>query len=477
MKTFLPYYSTLLVGVLFAFLTSCTDPIGVGGDLLDEGISGTDVVEIPVEISTLLEDSLLSFRYVDSTTATRLNTFVFGRTEDPVFGVRENSVALVPSLASLPLDANDQPIFPAFMTSPARLIDSIVLVLPLDAERPFYADSTQFFFDLLELQASVDLERDYYTNETFSAREGTSLSSESRIVGTREDRLLSDTTFYTADRRSHLRIPMNEAFVRRIDNLGTEAFLDGDTFREDIFPGVVLRPTEQTRGLATLRPRRPGSDIDDGFYVYYRDSDTTRAIYRMPLATWLPTYTTDTEGALAADIVNQGPNQQLTLLSGPAGYLPQIRLPNLDQLDGAIINRAVLVLPVVEPEGYSYDDYPLPPNLGLYYEIGTSGVLASTDDRNSLGPVNVALQRRFLGSELITTEDGLRQYEPSLTIHLQSILNGDRDPVVYLRILPERVDATRVMFAEDVTPGQAILATSSAPARRALLRVTYSTVE
>ena len=64
-------------GVLFLFFTSCSDPLNVGAELLDEDLASVGFTDtFQLKFRTEIGDSVRAF----SPTSSSISTFLFGRT-------------------------------------------------------------------------------------------------------------------------------------------------------------------------------------------------------------------------------------------------------------------------------------------------------------------------------------------------------------------------------------------------------------
>ena len=107
----------------------------------------------------------------------------------------------------------------------------------------------------------------------------------------------------------------------------------------------------------------------------------------------------------------------------------------------------------------------------LFYRQRSDNLLAPIEDRFQLlgsrtGSASIDF---FLGGAL-QEEDGRQFYSPALTLHLQRIVDGQVDPVIYLRVFP-------TVFTNPRTPARVFLNTTDGDPLAARLRVTFTELD
>ena len=416
--------------LLVLILSTCTDPIEVGADLLDDdSISLGQTTSLPLDITTVRGDSFLVYPLTNEASVPRPT---FGRIEDPVFGTTDHSWYVTPFFERLNGTAR---VVPDFVNSSGRRrIDSIVLIVELDTAGGFYGPGRVFDIAVEEIADPVPELDPYYSN--FEPLPVTNaLSNDGPVTLSKTPMMVHDTVYTGGDTilRPHFRLRMSEELVDRFENeLAAEDLVSDSTFWP-FFAGVKLSLNSPSDALAYLNPASSNTTNYTGFNVYYTSNTGRDTVYRFFPQFWLPNYRFDYVGALAEDVLarDEGGNT-VTLLQGQGGLLARIQFTNLDELAGTIINQARMTFTVQTPEGLDYEDFPAPDDLRLFYRSDEGRLLPILDELR-LGLSNPDLVDLFLGGNRKNTENG-EVYEMNLTVHLQGVLAGDFPPEVYLQV-------------------------------------------
>jgi len=145
--------------------------------------------------------------------------------------------------------------------------------------------------------------------------------------------------------------------------------------------------------------------------------------------------------------------------------MTEINFPDLTMLEDKVINQAEIVFFREMIENYSYDTYPTPSNLGLYYRTN-NGILVPILDRQLLrNPDFTSVVNNFIGGNELTDDEGNVFYRPRFSVHLQRMIDGEVPATIYLRVIPVDRDASRV-----------ILGGPEAPVRPATIKVIFTEI-
>ncbi len=461
-------YLFFAAAALILLQSACTDPITVGSDLLagDRAELG-QTVDIPFTTRVVPDDSLLTY---DASNNAAVGTFNFGHLNDPLAGEWIHSVYIIPELnRRQSTGLIDQPVF---ASRPEVLVDSVVLILPIDTSQALYGPGRLFPYRLNQLAGAVDQSRDYDSNVSFP-RGFNELNRENVFLATRAPRLLYDTIVARGADSSrynfpHVRIPFDQQFVDQL-NLRDASTFESDTTFWEFLAGFQLEPTEVTNALLKLQPlpARAGEVPFAGLYFFYPDTlDQRPTFYRAPLSLSLPRYERNYAGSLAGDLLLQGTNNERTFLGGQASLMTEINFPDLSSLEDVVVNQAEIKLYLEDVAGYDYADYPHPTFIALYYRDG-SGNLTPILDRQLLGNPNSSLAiRQFLGGNPQEDEDGNIFYLPRFSVHLQRMIDGTVPSTIYARVVPL-----------DRDPSRALLAGPEASVRPATVKVTFTKLD
>lgn len=461
------------VFALLLLLLACTDPITVGSDLLDEDRATVGEMDsIAFTTRVVREDSLLAF--VGTTGSYQApGAFSFGQLEDPTFGKTVHGVYLTPLL---PYDQSSLPLIPPFASQRDAVVDSVVIILPIDTLRGFYGPGRTFPIVAEEIAASVTPLEDYY-NDLELATEGMNVAADASFTASLEPQLVRDTSITSPGlERAHVRVRLTDAFAQRIDQLPASAYASDTTF-SDNFAGIYLRPDGTSDALVTFTPSQNTNETAySGINVYYRDSTGTPNFYRMAFLLALPSNQYDFGGSFVEPLLDAGEDNDIVALVGQSGLMTEINFPDVASLANRVINRAVLEIPVADVEGVDYTDFPLPTRVELFYRASADGPLINIADRvellrssSSLGSnISISNTLFFLGGEL-EEEGTLQYYSPAFSIHLQRIVDGEVPPRMYLRVSP--------LQAQEIRSARALLNGPAAAVNPARIRVTFTDLD
>ena len=452
----------LAVAVL-CVLGSCTDPITVGSELLDDDRATVgQTTDIPFTTRVVREDSA---RTLEGVRPVGPDGYTFGRLEDMTFGVTDHSIYLVPQPQRNA--ATGLTIVPNFVQQPFVRVDSVVLLLPIDTLKAFYGPGRSFPFSLRELSERVASDAVFYSDTTLSTTGG-NLAEQDVFTATAEPTVVRDTFLLdSALLRAHVRIRMAQSFVDRSNALEVSDFVSDSIFRETL-PGLALLPEGNANALISLLPPQQQSELFyRGLNYYYTDTSGTQRVDRIGFRQVIPSYQTDYTGSLVGELLNQEVANDLVAVAGEGGVATELTLTGLNSLAGRIINRAVLEIPVAELPGVNYDDFDLPGRVELFYRAG--GVFVPITDRVELlrSQTRVDGVNLFIGGPL-REEGGLRFYDPAFSIHLQRMIDGDVPPRLYLRVTP--------LLNNEPRAARALLNGPAATDRPARIRVTFTDV-
>ncbi len=452
MKTISP--TVYLAGLFLAFLFSCTDPIQLGQEIIEE-----DIIQVAVTDTFLVRTATVSTEPVRTYSSPDddlilLSRAPFGQYQDPVFG-RVASNLLIQ--LRLPKDNFGFPVETFFQDT--TVFDSIVLILPYASGEGYgKVEGENMGIDLFRLGDRLDPNIDYFTDTQlpilggplYSGQNLISLDSVQRINYRQGN---ADTVSFP-----HLRIPLDE-------QLGMEFMMadsltyTSDSLFQDFFQGVEIRPTLVSGGLLDLDL----STSSGGLFIYYRRDDTLQTTYQFTFASpavRTARYEHVFSGSPVVGFLNTG-QDSLAFLQGLAGPMIELTFPQLNQLNNVIINKAELVLSVAEWPGDSTDLYP-PPDQLLVSQRSSEGELLVIDDVRNLtfDPTFPAVwtfdQAFFLdrvlpagsfGGQIEGGENGGPDvYRINLTAHLQDFIEQGGTDKLFLSLNPKAQSPERVVF-------------------------------
>ena len=436
--------AALAIGLLPTLFTGCTDPIDVGSDLLDEDratVGFTDTLDI--NAITVIGDSVRTYT---SNLSTQLTTYLFGRMEEPLFGTTEASIYMTPLLQR----SQTTGLYVDFNYSEESILDSIVLVLPIDSTGIYGQINSLFPIDVFEIEEDFDFESDgieYFSNISFQTKPMPLVSDVFRPTfdTTFVTDVLLESLVDTATYAPHVRISLPMEFGQMLLDQDTSVYQTDSTFRE-LFKGLHLKPGGPSGGLINFDLfNKPWG----GIYLYYREqSDTLEYVFPITaLSGRISRYEHDYSGSLAGGFIESSEKgDSLLFLQGLQGLLVKLDIPNIDELQGKIVNQAELELNVATVDGYDLIvDPPAPQIIAL--KRNADGELVVIEDVAVL-PNDLDL---YFGGQPVETEAGTYQYRINLSVYLQYIIDGSEPETIYLALLPRSGNAGRVIFNGDET--------------------------
>ena len=435
------FRTSLLVvcSALSLLLTNCTDPLEVGAELLDEdraNVGFTDTLKL--QVRTEPADSVRAF----SPGVGAISRFLFGRTENDYFGITEAALYFEPLLLR---DLGGNPV--DFITDPAAILDSVVLVLPIDSSGIYGYVDGQFGVEVYEVTEAmepveVDGSLSFFSNVSFETNP-MPLAATTFFPDYRDSVFVKkEVDFATLDtvdlRRPHVRVRLDDAFGQRFLQQDTSVYQNDSTLL-DFFKGLYVKPTGVSPGIMNFSMNRSWA----GVYFYYRIADDTLSysLEAGSIGRRISQYKHTYDGYVAGDYVNNPlANDSLMFIEGLQGLRLAIEVPGLQAFSDKVINKAELELTVAVPEDYNIFQFPLPEQIIALREN-------EDGDLEAIGDVTVLpndLEIYFGGQP--EEEDGRRLYRFNLSIHTQYIINGSEPQTIYLQILPRAGNASRAIF-------------------------------
>lgn len=434
--------ANFLAILLIALLShSCTDPLNVGSELLEEDrarVGFSDTLQLVMQ--TEVGDPVSAFfPGINS-----INTFLFGKTEDAYFGTTSGEIYME-ALLSRDLGGN----FIPFAISPTAILDSVVLVLPIDSTGISGRVDGTFEMEVYEVTEAIDVPEDdngniiFYSDVTFETNP-VPLATTSFIPDYNDSifvsRSIDAVNLDTVDLRApHLRVRLDDMFGQQFLQQDTTLYQDDSTFLT-FFRGLHLKPTGTTEGLMNLAINKAWS----GVYFYFRDGQDTLS-YNLAtgiVGRRISAYRHDYTGALAGEFIeNPTDSDSLVFLQGLQGLVTSLTIPNIDSFDGKVINKAELEMSVAVLPGYDFDLYP-PVDQIIALKRNDDGVLVAISDV-SIVPNDLTF---YFGGQPEELSTGEYLYTFNLSIQTQYIIDGSEPETIYLAVFPRPGNANRVIL-------------------------------
>lgn len=417
--------------------TSCTEPITVGSDLLEDdrvnvGFNGG----LEISTTTVLDDSIQMY---DATNGGRLSRYLLGSTEDDIFGLTSRGVYITPELLRGGAGLVQPPLW---LDNDSFIVDSLILVLPYDTAS-LYGDvyNTPVAYEVFEITDPFDQDADFYSNESLDLLPTPLTSGTFTVVP--ERRLVHDTLVIDSTLTHHVRIPLPMSLIERIVDADSTAYELDENFVSMVLAGLYIKTASVSNTFMGINP----FDLQAAIYAYYTKSDgTVISFYPFDIDQTVADYSFDRSGSQAEFLLEQDINDEVALMEGAGGLMTRVEIFNADTLAGKIINQAQLEFYLDETADFDYDRFDPAAIVTLYYR-DADGRLQVIEDIDIL-PAGVSAANRefFVGGNLQFDEEGRRFYQANLSVHLQRIVEGIHEPFVYIRVIPAELSPRRMVL-------------------------------
>ena len=434
-----------LFTVISLLNSACTKTSLIGENIFSNDTLGIDYTDtISMLTTTIVGESARTYTPV---TNQQLNNYLVGQLSDPIFG---NTIAI--GYAQ----------FRLLTTSPnfeSTTLDSIVLSLPYDVNERHYGniDGPQTI-TVSRLSESMDAAEEIRSTKRFET---------DRVLGTKTfipnfaDSLNilvpSGDTILEEIVRPQLRISLNSEFGNELLNsadkmTGIEDFLD-------YFKGLEIKGSGNTDAIIsfalsaasmTLYYTQEDSIFDDNDifqgiedvakrYVFAVNSFSAKSVYFFNDRTGIGQ---DRIEAPVNRYMNNN-NDSLLFVQSTQGTMAKITFPYLDNLAGAIINKAELILTVANRENLT--DFGLPEQL-IATSLIDSNYVVIEDMAVSLSTAgNFAIFGGTANTET-TNDESVTTYKINITGHFQDVVDGLVGNELYITTYPKPQVASRVVL-------------------------------
>ena len=390
-------------------INTCADPALLGSDLLEEDqadVAFTDTLTL--KANTVVADSLRTYSALISE---QLDSYLFGKMKDPLFGTATSSIYLQLRPEFAKPDFSD------------ATLDSIVLILPYDTIGKYGDLSGPFGMEILRVMEEMPRIDNHYSDTSFMTAPTPIASIEfvpnlDSISVVNYDGGTVDTVAFP-----HLRVPIEptEEIKDIFFNPDTLAYENDSVFLEK-FKGIHINPSLETEGLLSFAMKLRGS----GFFVYYtKETDTIPSQFRFEvndLTTRLVAFSKDYSETLVETFLENPDltSDSLMFIQSMAGLNIEIDIPNITELEGVVINKAELELTLASVEG----DQP------SIFKPVEQLLVSRPNDEGNLAVIDDVL---FAGSDLSSLFGGIvtervngkpRKYTMNLSAHLQGMIEG-----------------------------------------------------
>ncbi len=409
---------------LFAAFTACEKPEGsVGIDLQPEddilNVSGIDT--FTVTAVSLPEDSVRTDGVV---------TGMVGAYIDPIFGYSKAD-----HYTELRLTSSN----PIFFTEGSSLenlvIDSLILNLAFEFGQgvPVYGSTGAQYFQVFEVEDSLDVTKAYYSNQSLSVlEEDLVLEGHNLVTPNYRDSSIVDGVAF----RPSIRLPLTQELGQRIFDASEGDGLSATEFLE-VIKGLKIAVDENAAGVNLSNTGIISFNSFLGtsrMELYYRDTLVTdddpepdTLFYDFEIRgntgkfnSFQHDFVRGGEPSLVRQVVNgvASPGEQTLYAQSTGGVKLRVDLPyleNLRDVEGIAVAKAQLILPVNSKSG---GRYPTPERL-LIFGLDENGDAFLLDEFLQ-DPQNYS----FIDGSFDTQQG---QYRFFITRFLQQILTEERE--------------------------------------------------
>ena len=323
-----------------------------------------------------------------------------GTYTDPIFGTVRRELYSQLELPGSNLD----------LGNPDSLeIDSVVLVL--QSTQRHYGTLLPQELTVTELANDIYADSTYYSNSIIPTLTENLIEPSFEVVPVSDGNLFNNGDSVNTEIRIKLKNSLGQLFIDQYDQ---EPLESSENF-QDFFKGVSIKSSSLNGGLVSVFP----SGLSSGIFVYYRDNgvvlDTLDVLFPFNNSSAFSTTTHDYTSTPFGNLDIPAEANNLIHIQGIEGTLAHVEITNLSNLnitDITGLNRAELIVPVLNNSTLSY----APPS--VLYMLGSNDEESSefiTDMCSGLGTGG------FYDSDL-------EAYVFNITLHLIEMIEGNAVP-------------------------------------------------
>ncbi len=435
------------LALMIILTPGCTDPTEIGGDLLsgdqaEVGFSDT----LTLQATTILSDSVLTY-FPANDFSDLFSSYPIGELADPILGTSKAELYAQLTLTSF------SPNFENF------IVDSVVLVLPLDTTNAYGNLKEPFGLAVHRLTEDINPLQNYFSNRTFQS-EMMPLATHS-FTPTFDSVTIVNYTDFAADTLRvppQLRIPLSTRLGGELLGLDT-AFYRSDSAFLSHFKGIHIKPTTVNAGMLSLNLV---SSERAGLFIYYNNgSGETTAQYQYafnPFYARVINLEYDaTEAPAERYIENKALGDSLVFVQGMTGLNTKLEIPFINDFKNVVINKAELEVRVAKLPGDDFNIY-TPVSQIMLLHPDEDGNLRVIDDIQILRAQGEATLRAVYGGVPIgdANQDDPIVYRMNLTSHFQGIIDGRNSNTLHMSVFNRAQRAARVPLYGTKHPEYAI---------------------
>lgn len=326
-------------------LFSCNDPSEIGSDLLSGDQLDTEFTDtLTLKAHTVANDSFVVWG--PGVNGTVFQNFAFGDFQDPVFG---RSVA---SIFAQVVSDGSAPKFKAGVS----VLDSIVLTLAYNTSLDYGKLDESFTMEVYQMDEPLDVDEQYINSDSFSVKP-TPLGAKTFVPNLTDSLTVlepSGDTLKSVKVAPQLRIRLDDQLGNTILGMDSLDVITDSSFLA-AFNGIWLKPASQNAGLLSFIMRSANTNLK----LYYSDT-TAKKSYTFKVFSDNPVvlHQRNYYGGSAVENHLSQPGSTETdsvlFLQGLNGTNIEFEIPYIESLQGIIINKAELILPILNDDTGDY---------------------------------------------------------------------------------------------------------------------------
>lgn len=392
---------------------ACNEPSIIGEELLSDDRSEIFYEGgLRMKARTLSSDSVITWN-----ASAPMSVHLCGNFTDPLMGSTRAQIFTQLSLSTL---------FPEFISSDNVKLKGVELLLAVDTFNSFGALDTRFKMQVSQLAEPMDASQTYYANQSFASNPP---MAKHDFLPQWPDSIIPLVRMELPDALG--------AFLLSLDSITYTS----NTLFQEAFKGLLIEAAKETNymlafnlnsGLSALRLSYVRNDTIDENYLFSFAGSTARMVH----------FEHDySNTSVAPALAVQAPSDTVESLfvHGMLGVNTEFEFPPLDDLQGAIINKAELVC---YSRLFNQADYPLFSQM-LLSKYGENGNLEIIRDVSYTQGVNWSA---FGGGVQLDPTLGVYVYKFNISAHLQDVIDGTEDSRMVLSPAAKPQRAGRVIF-------------------------------
>lgn len=324
-----------ILAVAALMVSACSKATDVGLSLVNDDQADLFVTDtISLEITTERVDSVLTYPK---------NRYYCGRNQDPIFGETEATMFLAFRLTNTNINFPDD-----------AVLDSLVLSLGYDFDGHMGNYNQSQTWEVLRLAEDMDPDTVYFSDVNFAT--GATLQAGHTFVPRWKQRItIKDTTGLDSLVEPQLRIRLDDVLGQEFLDADSINFANTNNFRT-YFKGIAVRPVAGAANEALIRFNM--ASLSSKMVMYYKEASGKKRVYEFPLNGTTPKAMRVTHDYAGTSVLANNPLDSVAYLQGLGGTRLRVTFPHAARLDNVIVNKAELVLDVVDVDNLLY--YPRP---------------------------------------------------------------------------------------------------------------------